>query len=521
MCGIYAELRAGNTPASITEQTAIDGLRHRGPDDHWSDSWPGATVATTRLAIVNRDVASSASNPQADPVKVLFNGEIWNYQRIGEQLGLAAPFTEIDVIRAGYALRGARFIRALDGMYAIVLVDDHEDRLVAARDPVGIKPLYFSQTRWSVAVASDLSLLARAHRRDRLDARYIHSREICGFADCRTSMLAGLRALGPGEIMTVDASRSGLRVASSQYQPIPTCDADAVSDVDAVLGALESSLRRCLDHRDTTAVGDPGIAMLLSGGIDSSLMAALAAERMGPDQLRFYCAGPEDSPDWRWAAYVAGRLERPLERLDVGALSDIDQERAARLMGGQPALGLYGVFQRLRQVWPDGKIVLCGEGADEIFGGYPWHLAARRRLMEWSRRAEELGVELPPMVLPNQPDEISALVHVLSLDRTHQLVDRHLVPFDHAAMAFGFELRVPYLGSEVVRLALQIQPRIVSDPVEQKLVLRQGLRQLIPDAPDEFYTRLKVGFPYAFRAARPSMTLTRWYEQALAAILRT
>lgn len=496
MCGIVGVV--GAAPSGVRIDEFLPRLERRGPDGSWSERHQGVQIGATRLAIVDgdRDLGTESIG-SAGSVVVLLNGEIWNRAAVARRLGLSADASEQAVIRASHRAWGASFAHALEGIFAIAVIDKDRGELVLARDPLGVKPLYVYSDPERVSFASDPVVAAQVGGcTAAANPDFLRNSLVFGFTDWQSCVIRDVHLLPPGDTWVASFTRDGVRDGITK---IPAALSEGRRDLSILSTVLEQQFR----HDDTEVC-----ALLLSGGVDSSLLAVLASE-IGADSIRCVVFGDEqeDLEPAREVARLVG-LELIEVPIDPTALRS-GWKRACRTMSGTSALSAYHLFERLRSVEPEIKVVYCGEGADELFGGYPWNLDPSRRISRlaarlnavdrdtWSPLMVDVGASIEQM--GDDQDATEALAWSLAFDRGPQLDGNHTVPFDASGMAFSFEVRVPFLDRRVLECATTYAPTELVHECRTKAPLRDYLRELHPDV--EALTRTpKRGFPSSFRS---------------------
>ncbi len=373
-------------------------LRHRGPDDQGIFIDPSASLGLvhTRLAIL--DLSADGHQPMQSPDgrwTVVFNGEIYNFQELRAELAASGvPFrshSDTEVVLHLYAQRGPAMLERLAGMFALAIWDSHERKLFMARDPLGIKQLYYWQVGNRFAFASELRALLQADLaqpkmdRDAL-ARYL----LMGSVQEPDSLVCGVNQLPAGCCLNWQAGASSLSTYwTLEYQNSMSQSEAACTQLRA---ALDQSIRRHF-------VSDVPVGIFLSGGIDSSAVVALARAN-GFQQLKTFCLSfgeqafnegdvasrtaqhyGTEHHDWRMTATDG------LELLD-GFLNSLDL----------PSNDGFNTYCVSRFAHDQGlKVVLSGLGGDELYGGYP-SFSRVPSLMNWYRWAK-LGGKLPGLLL--------------------------------------------------------------------------------------------------------------------------
>jgi asparagine synthase (glutamine-hydrolysing) len=505
MCGIVVSVNARGVEREDI-RPGLSRIRERGPDEWWVEEEAWYAAGFVRLAIESPQFSVASSNDDQDIVALL-NGELWNYQALASAYGLFGIRNEYDFLREGYRRLGTQVFEVLRGMFAVVLVDKRERRVIAVRDRQGIKPLFIHRSVDSRVITLSSHVAGVPFGGGlRLNSAFFTNRYVLGFSDYRNSVFESVEQVPPASIMQIDMNTDGSLVTDvteliSKPELVLSSDEEMF---DAQLSILEASVAECMTHGVRSEV-----PLLLSGGIDSSLLAFLISRLGFQDHVVGVHVGPPASEDAEWSSYVARQAGLRLLSIqpDLGGMFD-SPGKAALSMGGTSGYTIYWLFSRLRQEFPDSKVVICGEGADELYLGYPWHLDPTPRMERMVRRRNQLEVstDLIDLVVsaaapPSRvgvPYEYSVFADT---DRSFQLIDAHLLPFDHASMAHGFEVRVPYLATENVALAdAVLERRGHAHESEQKGLLKRLLRSMA-ELPEAFMNRPKAGLPSAFAAA--------------------
>ncbi len=511
MCGIGGELRLdGGEPDLALMGRMLHRLARRGPDHEgtWSDG--PLLLGHRRLSVI--DLSDRSNQPMVDPdlgLALVFNGTIYNYRELRRDL-LAKGYRffsegDTEVIIKAYAEWGERCVERLIGMFAFAIWNIRERSLFLARDRLGIKPLYYARTLRAFRFASNSQALLEADDIDTaIDPVALHHQlTLHAVIPAPRTILQGVRKLAPATTLVIDANgneRSRIYWRLRAVRPAePRTEAEWT---EAVHAALRLAVRRRLD------IADVPVGVLLSGGLDSSLLVALLAET-GVRDLRTFSVGFEDQPEekgseFEYSDQVVARYQtchhkylipndQVLERLPEAVTC------MAEPMVGQDAVAFFLLSERVSKAV---KVVQSGQGADEVFGGYFWYprMAAetgsdlkRFRHHYFDRDHEEWLETVAPAY--HGPDHTAQLIterlaepgaeeyldKVLRLDVTTLIVDDPVKRVDNMTMAWGLEARVPFLDHELVELAMQL-PSELKIGGGGKHVLKKIARDLLPDA---------------------------------------
>ncbi|MEU7022962.1 asparagine synthase (glutamine-hydrolyzing) [Streptomyces sp. NPDC046203] len=524
-----------------TEQATVDTMTEtmacRGPDDRGTWIEGPAALGHRRLAIIDLPGGRqpmSVRTPDGT-VALVYSGEAYNFTELRRELtGRGHRFTtdsDTEVVLRGYLEWGDRLAERLNGMYAFAVWDGRGDRLVMIRDRMGIKPFYYHPTPDGVLFGSEPKAIL-AHPLTRARVGLDGLREL--FTVVKTpghAVWDGMYEVEPGTVVTVD--RQGLhRRVYWRLETRPHTD-DRATSIATVRSLLEDIVRRQL-------VSDVPRCTLLSGGLDSSAMTALAARQLAErgetvrsfavdfagqtenfvaDELR----GTPDTPFVHDVARASGTDHRDIV-LDAGALADPDV-RAAVIRArdlptglGDMDASLYLLFRAIRE---HSTVALSGESADEVFGGYLQFFdeEARRAdtfpwLVHFGRHfGDDIDI-LNPAV--NKALDLGAYINesyrtavadIQRLDgesdfeyRMRRICHLHLTRFvrilldrkDRASMAVGLEVRVPYCDHRLVEYVYNAPWSLKSFDGREKSLLREATADLLPKS---VYDRVKSPYP--------------------------
>jgi asparagine synthase (glutamine-hydrolysing) len=524
MCGISGEFRFDGIPADTAAVARMTmALESRGPDG--TGAWNDGAVALghRRLSII--DLSAQGAQPMVDSEGngvVVFNGCIYNYRELRADLAAAGyrfrTGSDTEVILAAYRCWGEQFVEHLVGMFAIALVDRARRRVVLARDRLGIKPLYLSESRGRLRFASTLpGLLAAGEIDTTIDPVGLHHYlSWHSIVPAPHTILRGVRKLPPATVRVIEAdgrSREHVYWRPAYVRDPQRAGMDAAGWRDAVGDALRTAVKRRL-------VADVPVGVLLSGGLDSSLIVALLAETgaagLQTFSIGFEDAGGEQGDEFRYSDLVAETFATDHHRIRVPTsdlLPAVEHTIAAMAepMGTHDVVGFYLLCE---QVSRHVKVAQSGQGADEVFAGYRYHRpfigAPRAEAAEVlaeafaDRRHHDLASVVNPDYLHDAdvtgvltaaelagPGADTALDAALRLDTHVLLPDDPVKRVDNMSMAWGLEVRVPFLDQDLVELAAACPPELKAAQ-GGKGVLKDLARTLLPA---ELIDRPKGYFP--------------------------
>jgi asparagine synthase (glutamine-hydrolysing) len=563
MCGIVGVV----DQAPINNQALLLAMRntmqHRGPDDAgvWWAEDKQVGLAQQRLAII--DLSPGGHQPMADAASDLwlsFNGEIYNYQALRRELQarghIFRTMSDSEVILEAYRAWGTDCVKHFNGMFAFGIYDRRARRLFLARDRAGEKPLFYRHAAGRFVFASELkALLADADCPRELDLTALDYYLAYGYVPGALCLLRGVHKLPQGHAATLDMQTDELRVWPYWQLPRPSqtvsaSEAELVDELEALL----------LDSVRLRLVADVPVGVLLSGGVDSSLVTALAARVSAKPIKTFTVAFPghgsyDEGPYARLVAAHFGTEHHELvaEEATVELLPELAAQYDEPIADSS-MVPTYLVSRLIRQ---QATVALGGDGGDELFGGYWHHSFAQRQeqmrqyLPEWlraqvsdaTRRLLPLGVKGRNYLLGlggDLPEGLArfnlyfdaaarrqllnralsarglapetykaqlclgfntALQQATALDFMTYLVDDILVKVDRASMLTSLEVRAPWLDHRIIEFAFARVPDSLRATASARKVLPRRLAQrLLPAALD---LKRKQGF---------SLPLARWFK---------
>jgi asparagine synthase (glutamine-hydrolysing) len=533
MCGIcgIASTNGSVDADRVAEMSAK--LVHRGPDSFGEFSDGVAALAARRLSIIDLETGDQPIANEDGSLHVVQNGEIYNYAELRRELERAGhrfrTHGDTEVLLHLYEEHGRGFAERLRGMFAVAIWDAPRRRLVLARDRFGIKPLYYRVDGGELTFASELRALPRGE----LDLDALEAFLAFNSIPAPLTIFRESRKLPPGHLLSWEKGKVEL---TRFARPAPVSSEDVRTDEEAEL--VEELRARMRDSVRAHLVSDVPVGVLLSGGVDSAFLAALAADESS-EPLRTFSIGFEERSfnelaDARRVAERYGTdhhelVLRPDAALLLPALADAFDEPFA----DSSALPTYLVSELAAR---DVKVALSGEGGDELFGGYytyaadllaervggvarlarplvellpsssakasfdykakrfvrAAHLPSLERHHGWKEIfSHELRAELTGRVSAFDPVDLlraryaetagsDELARLQDVDLGIYLVDDLLVKTDRASMVHSLEARVPYLDTVVTNFALALPTRHKLRGLSKKVLLRKAAQPLLP-----------------------------------------
>jgi asparagine synthase (glutamine-hydrolysing) len=509
MCGICGEIRFDDAQASAAAVAAMCGtLAPRGPDAGGLFLQDQIALGHRRLNIL--DLSRTSQQPMVDSelgLAVAFNGCIYNFRELRRELQDKGyrffSNGDTEVILKAYHAWGPRCVERFYGMFAFAIVERDSGRVVLARDRLGIKPLYVAQCGRALRFASSLPALLAAGGVDTdIDPAALHHyMSFHAVVPAPMTILRGVRKLPPATIRIIEPNGAW---HDDEYWNFPQArrgSDDGMSEHDwrdAVLATLRTAVER-------RRVADVPVGVLLSGGLDSSLLVALYGN--GGGNLKTFSIGFErvgdlSGDEFQYSDLIARTFDTDHSRILIDstrALSALPGAVAAMSepMASHDAVGFYLLSE---EVSKHVKVVQSGQGADEVFGGYHWYprlthandAVAEYARVYFDRDHDEMSEAIMPRFMNGDYSrdfvekffadlgEASPVDKALRLDTRIMLVDDPVKRVDNMTMAWGLEARVPFLDHELVELALRI-PSGLKVRNGGKYVLKEAARKLVPD----------------------------------------
>lgn len=510
MCGVCGELRLDNSQVNPeTIQRMLVPLQRRGPDNEGTYFSNSIGLGHRRLSII--DLSERANQPLTDEhtnLSIVFNGTIYNYPQLRDELvKLGHHFNstgDTEVILKAYSQWGKASIKKLVGMFAFAIWDDVKRELILARDRLGIKPLYFVKTRDFFRFASNSQALMAAGGVDTsFDLSGLHHQlTLHAVVPAPTTILKGLRKLPPAHVLLLNQEGN---IKIEKYWQLYANNIDDTRSEEDWTHDIRDAL--CLAIERRLKISDVPVGVLLSGGLDSSLLVGLLAQK-GYGNIQTYSVGFEDQPEERgnefeYSDAVAEKFSTSHHKFHIQndeVLNRLPEavSQMAEPMVSQDAIAFYLLAEQVSQHI---SVVQSGQGADEVFGGYFWFpkmqseqsfsvesfakhyfdrthdelcMTLNKEFIEddyTSKKIQELLVDA------NTNEFINAVLH---MDTTTLIVDDPVKRVDNMTMAYGLEARVPFLDHELVELAMQM-PAKYKLGNDGKYLLKKIAKGLLPD----------------------------------------
>lgn len=564
MCGIIGITGADITPEQLKKMN--DTMWHRGPDDGHQFIGDGVGLAARRLAIIDLAGGRQPLSNEDGSVWITYNGEVFNAPELRRELEQRGHVfqtdTDTETIVHGYEEWGTEIIGRLRGMFAFGIWDDRRKRLVVARDRFGMKPLYYAKHDRQFAFGSEirpiLAALPQLPRRPNHEALY-RLFEV-GYIPTPHSAFAHIYQLPAAHFLVYEAGDFSIH----RYWQIDFSTTTNRRPT-TVAGATEQFMAKLREAVQAWKMSDVPVGSLLSGGLDSSTLAALLTEISGTIHtfnIAFDAASHDESQQARAVAQAIGSEHHELGfgSAEFDKLPHIIRHLEAP-QTSMTSIAIYLLYQACRDA--GFKVILTGEGADELLGGYHWFDGDRRirPLLHLPQFSRELLAKLPRNIsdagrrvlafgekdplsryylwqetstygdrhyllnfskqhrlpqstnwhIPDNFCELAPLHQFLYLDSQTRMVDFINFEVDRMSMAASVEARPPFLDHELWEFCATLPPNVKLSSAGNKLILRDGAKSLIPAAITQ---RKKQGLatPHANWWRNP---LPVWAEEAL------
>ncbi|KAA0445992.1 MAG: N-acetylglutaminylglutamine amidotransferase [Candidatus Thioglobus sp.] len=506
MCGICGQLRFDQSAVKTVDlQAMTDKIARRGPDDSgiWQDKNIG--FGHRRLSII--DLSNHAHQPMVDEdlgMVLVFNGTIYNYQFLRQKLGkLGYKFfstSDSEVLLKAYHHWGEDCVLHLDGMFAFCIWNGK--KLFVARDRMGVKPLYFNVDKNAFSFASNTQALIAIGADCSINSAALQQQlSLHGVIPAPNTILNGVSKIKPATTLTIDTNG---KISEKTYWQ-PKAQRTGISD-DEYLEKTQDLLVKAVNKMMLAT--DVPIGVLLSGGIDSSLLVGLlnqaGHQNINTFSIGFENIGAEVGSEFEYSDQISAQFNSKHKKYLVPNSQVLKRlgEAVANMsepMVGQDAIGFYLLSE---QVSKHIKVVLSGQGADEAFAGYFWYERMQKAVGSEFERFAPHYIDRPyeeylqtvdckfhsgnatknwlnKEFAKNDADEF--MDKVLRTDITRLVVDDPVKRVDNMTMAWGLEARVPFLDQQLVEHALTMPPSLKMRD-GGKYPLKQIARGMLPDS---------------------------------------
>ncbi len=521
MCGICGEIFFNDQP--VVEQSIEvmnKAMSKRGPDHE--DTYHGIWTAFGHRRLKIIDLSEESNQPFVDAalgLVIVFNGAIYNYKELQIELkekGYKFRSTgDTEVILKAYHAWGERCVEKFNGMFAFVIYDQNSNQIFMARDRLGIKPLYFHKSSESLLFASSLpALLQTGNIEKKMSKQALHYyMTFHAVVPAPHTIIKDIHKLPPGTTMVV--TKDG-NISQKRYWELDfSRDAEQEQySFDDWKGYLSDSLMAAVKRR---LVADVPVGVLLSGGLDSSLIVGLLAEAGQKDlktfSIGFESVGDEKGDEFMYSDIIARHYATDHHKIKVDSKQVLPAMPACVQAMSEPMVShdCIGFYLLSQEVAKHVKVVQSGQGADEVFGGYHWYppmMESSDAVNDYRNafcdrsHSEFLEIvhekyrdkDFSSQFIESQfstPGAKHPADKALRMDTTIMLVDDPVKRVDNMTMAWSLEARVPFLDHELVELAAKI-------PAEYKIgqggkhILKEAARSIIPS---EVIDRPKGYFP--------------------------
>ncbi|WP_185995761.1 asparagine synthase (glutamine-hydrolyzing) [Nocardioides campestrisoli] len=512
MCGIgviasLASATADHDTAALVDEMLLQ-LHHRGPDETSTRIEPQVGFAFARLSLVGIANGSQPLATGEDDLVLVANGEVYNHRSLESRLGITSELrtlSDCEVLLHQYRRHGLDFLDDVRGMFAVILWDRRNQKLVLARDRFGIKPLYFHRSAERIVAASEIKALmvdpgtprevdwttALGHPQ-LIGAPQFDQDETC-------TWFKGIESVPAGTILEIDLRDGSTRSHRYWSLPEPNEDWSEQRFVDEYRDALVASVREC-------ATADAELGLFLSGGIDSTAVLALA-DSQDIHTFSAVTAGTLLNGDVEEAAWVAGKYGNPHHQVEFphDLTPSTEQWRRVLWLSETPLCGpevyyRYELHRFARQARPELRGMLLGSASDEFNGGYSVNTAGEGGWERFRRNLEYLAdrTDLPraaasswrtdyslPLVRPHLVREAAgstADAYARYLRSEHLKVQQYNVWHDdRTAAGSSTEARVPFLDHRLVEISTSVPDRLRPALLWDKAILRRAMEGLVPE----------------------------------------
>jgi len=519
MCGICGEMRFDGTEISnIRSDIMLDAISSRGPDNTGSYIDKNIFLGHKRLSVI--DISSNSDQPmEDDDLIIVFNGVIFNYKKLRDILSREGYefFSDGDteVILKCYKHYGEDMLNHLDGVFSFVIHDRNSREFFCARDRLGIKPFYYTYTNDAFAFSSNTTAFIDDKKNLPINKKSLHHQfTLHSVVPAPDTILSNIFKLDPGSFARV--SPDG-KITKTKYYSFNHIKLNTKNNDREIVEETDRLLLKAIEKRFYTADVDVGV--LLSGGLDSSLIVAMASKHNLSDintfSIGFPSIGKEEGNEFYYSDKVSKQFKTNHHKYNISqdelfdSLDDV-VKAMPEPMFSQDSAAFYLLAKKvsLKQ-----KVVLSGQGADELFGGYFWYKKMDQtkgtsvekftqhyfdrghddycKMINKSFINTDYSLSLVEKLYDDQRTDISFLDKTLRIDLSTLIIDDPVKRVDSMTMSHGLETRVPFLDRDLVEFVLSI-PSLTKLKNDGKYYLKKIAEKYLDD---ELIYRDKFYFP--------------------------
>lgn len=484
MCGICGEFRFDNAKISdIRSNMMLNAITPRGPDNTGQFKDKNIFLGHTRLSVI--DISPNSNQPMEDNgLIIIFNGVIFNYKELKKNL-IDEGYSFIsegdtEVLLKSFMHYGEDMMDHLDGVFSFVIYDRNTNELFCARDRLGIKPLYYTHTQNSFVFASNTKALIENGSQTSLNKKSLHHQfTLHSVVPAPDTILSNIFKLEPGSFARVDSNG---KITKTSYYSFNHIKLNIKNNEKDIIEETERLLNKAIEKRFYTADVDVGV--LLSGGLDSSLIVAMAAKNNLSDINTFSIGFPtidnEEGNEFYYSDMVSKKFNTTHHKYNItqdelfSSLDDVVKAMPEPMFSQDSA----AFYLLAKEVSLKQKVVLSGQGADELFGGYFWYKKMNEtkgssiekftknyfdrkhhdysEMIDKSYIDEDYSLSLIQKLYDDQRNDISFLDKTLRIDLSTLIIDDPVKRVDSMTMSHGLETRVPFLDRDLVEFVLSI-----------------------------------------------------------------
>ena len=487
MCGIVGEYIFNKNYNNHNIELLLDQIKTRGPDYSGSFIDRCISLGHSRLSII--DLSASSNQPFEDKdaqLTMVYNGCIYNYKELRQDLVKKGYFFktsgDTEVVLKSYQEWGYDCLKKFEGDFALAIWDSRSRKLFLARDRFGVKPLYFSNNKKFFRFGSNLqSIIAKKDINLELDNQSLHMHfSLHSVVPAPKTIFKNIKKVPPGHYLVVSSDQ---KILTKAYWKLDSSSqSELITDENEAKEEIKSLLINAVEKR--ILASDIDVGVLLSGGLDSSLIVALANEHF--PNLKTYSIGFEDDADEKGSEFfysdqIAEKFQTKHEKIIIDNRSVLSRlpeafKAMSEPMVAQDAIAFYMLSELVSK---EVKVVLSGQGADEGFAGYFWYKNInlesndyRNFCKHYVDRSHEEVKEFLNIKFDNDHTSVmienklksanskTLLGSVLNFDITTLVVDDPVKRVDNMTMAWGLEARVPFLDHRLIEASTRIDPNI-------------------------------------------------------------